>query len=90
MRHTTLLTLVCVAGLLLLSGCSKPWSNPEYSGSTADDRFKADSLDCKVIAGEEFPLDGHKQQLRYKACMNERGWQHDEDNKGLRFETRPI
>ena len=91
MRRTTLISLICIAGLLLLgAGCSKPWHNPSYSGAASDEQFKADSLDCQVIAGEAFPLDGHKQQARYKACMNDRGWQHDEDNQGLRFETKPM
>jgi hypothetical protein len=90
MRRTTLISLICIAGLLLLgAGCSKPWDNPSYSGTASDDKFKADSLDCQVIAGEAFPLDGHKQQANYRACMNERGWQHDEDHQGLRFETKP-
>lgn len=89
MRRLTFLALL-IALTLLFAGCSKPWSNPKYSGATADEKFEDDSLACQVISGEEFPLDGHKRMERYKACMNDRGWQHDEDYQGLRFETKPM
>lgn len=91
MRRTTAILLASLVALsLLAASCSKPWSHPDYSGTTAKEMFEADSLDCKVIAGDEFPLDGHKRMARFKGCMNDRGWQHDEDHQGLRFETKPI
>ncbi|MBG0790530.1 MAG: hypothetical protein H0S80_08560 [Desulfovibrionaceae bacterium] len=89
MHRTIAVLLAALISLFLFAGCSKPWSHEGYSGATADDKFKTDSLDCQVIAGEEFPLNKLKQQARYKACMNDRGWQHDEDNQGIRFETKP-
>lgn len=62
-------------GVLLASGCSKQWENPDIKDSAeAKSRFDKDSRACDVIAGEQYPLDKDKQYKVYSQCMNDRGW----------------
>jgi len=78
-----------LAAALLAGGCSKPWTHSDYSGKVLDQRFKEDSTQCEVIAGEEFPLDKHKQNKRFLMCMADRGWDYHPDGEGITFQTKP-
>ena len=91
MRHfaTIILFTVLTAALLLITGCSKPWSHPDYSGSAANQQFEKDSLKCEVVAGEAYPLDKHKQLKSYEMCMSDLGWIHNAEAKGFSFQTKP-
>ena len=87
MRRIVIVSALLAA--LLLAACAKPWSHPNYSGREADVRFKEDSLKCEVVAGEEFPLDKHKQNKRYLMCMADLGWNYHPDGQGITFQTKP-
>ncbi|EGB15875.1 hypothetical protein DND132_2672 [Pseudodesulfovibrio mercurii] len=91
MRRIIVATLsaALVAAVLLSGGCSKPWTHPDYSGKELDRKFQEDSLKCEVVAGEEFPLDKHKQNKRFLMCMADLGWNYHPDGEGYRFQTKP-
>ncbi|BCS88560.1 hypothetical protein [Pseudodesulfovibrio sediminis] len=78
-----------LAAALLLTGCSKPWTHPNYSGAAEDRQFKIDSLDCEVIAGKEFPIEKRKQNARFFECMAAKGWDYHPDGQGYQFQTKP-
>jgi hypothetical protein len=77
------------AAALLVGGCSKPWTHPDYSGATLDRMFKNDSLKCEVVAGEKYPLDKHKQNREFLMCMTDKGWNYHPDGEGITFQTKP-
>ncbi|MDD3311948.1 hypothetical protein [Pseudodesulfovibrio sp.] len=72
--------LICLLlSLLLAASCSKQWSNPESGDKRQSEaKFKQDSLDCDVKAGERFPLDKRRQLEVYDQCMEDRGWARKE------------
>lgn len=81
------LCLVCFA--LLFGGCSKPWSNPNYSNKKVSDyQFDKDSTDCSVMASEQYPLSKDKQLPIYEACMEERGWIQHKQGDSYYFNSK--
>ncbi|WP_316897450.1 hypothetical protein [Pseudodesulfovibrio indicus] len=88
MRKATL-PAVLIAAAVLLGGCSKPWTHPDYSGSLADQKFKEDSLTCEVQAGEAFPLEKREQNKQFLMCMSDLGWSYHPEGQGFTFRTKP-
>ena len=89
MRRTAIISALLITAALLLGGCAKPWTHPNYSGRELDTRFKEDSLKCEVVAGEAFPLDKHQQNKKYLMCMADLGWNYHPDGQGITFQTKP-
>jgi hypothetical protein len=91
MRRTLIAIIFATltSAALLLGGCAKPWTHPDYSGKTLDRKFKEDSLKCEVQAGEMFPLDKHKQNKQFLMCMADLGWNYHPDGEGITFRTKP-
>jgi len=70
---------LCLLTALAASGCSKQWTNPDSGDKRQSEaRFKQDSLDCDVQAGEQYPLDKRSQLEVYNQCMESRGWERKE------------
>ncbi|MCJ2166299.1 hypothetical protein MRX56_17180 [Pseudodesulfovibrio sp. S3-i] len=89
MRTIVTPLFVILAATMLLVGCSKPWTHPDYSGRALDRQFKTDSLKCEVVSGEAHPLDKHKQLKSYEMCMSDLGWIHNTEGKAITFQTKP-
>ena len=89
MRRISITLPTLLAAAVLRAACSKPWTHPDYSGNAADKQFKADSLHCEVVSGEEYPLDKHKQLASYEMCMADLGWVHHREGKAITFQTKP-
>lgn len=78
------LSLCLLFAVLLTSGCSKPWSNPDYpDAKQAEYRFDKDSTDCSILASEQYPLDKDKQLPIYRECMEKKGWIRHEKGDGI-------
>lgn len=83
MRPLTLALSLTLAALVL-TGCARPWSNPDVPDSKqAEYQFDKDSTDCGIIASEQYPLDKNKQLPVYEACMQDRGWSQKAREDGI-------
>ncbi len=82
--HLRLITLCFMLTALLMVGCSKPWTNAD-SGNKQQSaaQFDRDSVACEVVAGEEYPLDKHKQLELYNQCMSDKGWVREQVGDGI-------
>jgi len=81
-------TLSLILAALMLSGCTKPWTNPDIPNKhQSEAQFESDSVKCQVISGEEYPLDKHKQEALYNSCMIDKGW-IKRDGSGIPIKTK--
>nr|WP_321259548.1 hypothetical protein [uncultured Pseudodesulfovibrio sp.] len=85
----TVSLIILTLALLMFSGCSRAWYHSDLSGAAADEQFAKDSDDCKLNAMDMYPLDKHMQSQGYEKCLQEKGWMHQRDYDGIRFETKP-
>ena len=70
---------LCLLTAFAAFGCSKQWTNPDAGDKRQSEaKFKQDSLDCDVKAGEQYPLDKRRQVQVYDQCMEDRGWSRKE------------